>query len=133
MLEHALLDRHGWERLRAGWVRVDEDGRPFRAWELDARREVLRLGLRPDLERVGRAAAAALDVPADDDLLAAVETLSVHLERYRTYLPDEEGRPALRGRASSRPSRTGPSRRADRAAGRRARASPASGATAGSS
>jgi len=95
VLEHAMLDRRGWARLRAGWVRSTENGRPFRAWELDARREVLRLGLRPDLERVGRAAANALDVPVDDDLLTAVETLSVHLERYRTYLPDPEGRPAL--------------------------------------
>jgi (1->4)-alpha-D-glucan 1-alpha-D-glucosylmutase len=95
VLEHAFLDRQGWERLRTGWARAVEDGRPFRAWELDARREVLRLGLRPDLERVGRAAAAALGVPADDELLAAVETLSVHLARYRTYLPDHEGRPAL--------------------------------------
>jgi (1->4)-alpha-D-glucan 1-alpha-D-glucosylmutase len=95
VLEHALLDRRGWDQLRAGWIRSTEDGRPFHAWELDARREVLRLGLRPDLERVGRAAAVALDVPVDDDLLAAVETLSVHLARYRTYLPDPEGRPAL--------------------------------------
>jgi (1->4)-alpha-D-glucan 1-alpha-D-glucosylmutase len=95
VLEHALLDRRGWDQLRAGWSRSTEDGRPFRTWELDARREVLRLGLRPDLERVGRVAAATLDVPADDELLAAIETLSVHLERYRTYLPDQEGRPAL--------------------------------------
>ncbi len=95
VLEHALLDRGGWDRMRAGWVKWTEDGRPFREWELAARREVLRLGLRPDLERVARVAATALGRPADDDLRAAVETLSVHLERYRTYLPDEEGRPAL--------------------------------------
>jgi (1->4)-alpha-D-glucan 1-alpha-D-glucosylmutase len=95
VLEHAMLDGRGWDRMRTGWVRWTEDGRPFRTWELDARREVLRLGLRPDLERVGRIAARTLDVPADDELLAAVETLSVHLARYRTYLPDEEGRPAL--------------------------------------
>ena len=66
------------------------DGRPFRAWELEARREVLDGGLRPDLERVARVAADRLE--ADEPMVeAAVAELSVHLERYRTYLPDDEG------------------------------------------
>ena len=95
ILEHALLDRDGWRRLEHGWVEATGDGRPFPAWELAARREVLHGGLRPDLERATRAAAAVLDLPPDDVLAAAVEALSVHLRRYRTYLPDEEGHPAL--------------------------------------
>ena len=53
-LEHALLDRDGWAALRDRWVAVTGDDRPFRAWELEARREVLDGGLRPDLERVAR-------------------------------------------------------------------------------
>jgi (1->4)-alpha-D-glucan 1-alpha-D-glucosylmutase len=92
VLEHALLDRRGWDQLREQWVEVTGDPRPFAAWELDARREVLEHALRPDLERVARVAAPAGD---GKDVIDAVETLSVHLGRYRTYLPDPEGEPAL--------------------------------------
>ena len=57
-------------------------------------REVLDAGLRPDLERVARIAADRLD--ADEQTIEqAVAELSVHLDRYRTYLPDPEGAPAL--------------------------------------
>ena len=94
VLEHALLDADGWDLLRRRWVAETGDRRPFRDWELDARREVLAAGLRPDLERVARVAADRLD--ADEDTVeAAVAELSVHLDRYRTYLPDDEGDPAL--------------------------------------
>ena len=93
-LEHAMLDRAGWDLLRRRWVAETGDRRPFRAWELDARREVLEAGLRPDLERVARIAADRLE--ADEPMVeAAVAALSVHLDRYRTYLPDDEGTPAL--------------------------------------
>lgn len=86
VLEHALLDRDGWTTMRECWARVTGDDRPFREWELDARREVLHTGLRPDLERAARTVLADLD---------PIEELTVRLRRYRTYLPDEEGRPAL--------------------------------------
>ncbi len=86
VVEHALLDRGGWAALRERWGAITGDDRPFRTWELEARREVLASGLRPDLERVAR-------VSGGD--VAAVTELTVHLERYRTYLPDDEGRPAL--------------------------------------
>ena len=86
VLEHALLDRDGWAALRDRWVVLTGDDRPFRDVELEARREVLETGLRPDLERVARAAGADA---------GAVAELTLHLERYRTYLPDDEGRPAL--------------------------------------
>jgi (1->4)-alpha-D-glucan 1-alpha-D-glucosylmutase len=94
VLEHALLDADGWDLLRRRWVAETGDRRPFRDWELDARREVLAEGLRPDLERVARVAADRLD--ADEATVEeAVAELSVHLDRYRTYLPDGEGDPAL--------------------------------------
>ena len=44
----------GWAALRERWVAITGDDRPFRAWELEARREVLDGGLRPDLERAAR-------------------------------------------------------------------------------
>ncbi len=90
VLEHALLDTEGWEHLHAAWTRHVGDARPFRSWELEARREVLERGLRPDLERVARVAARTLGLDAcgaPGDLVDAVATLSVHLRRYRTYLP----------------------------------------------
>ena len=68
VLEHALLDHDGWSLIRDSWVDTTGDGRPFRAWELAARREVLDAGLRPDLDRVARAATGALGVPAAGDV-----------------------------------------------------------------
>ncbi len=95
-LEHAMLDHGGWTRLRDAWVAVTGDGRRFRGWELEAREEVLAGPLRPDLDRAARAAAADLAVEAHgDDVRQAVAGLTAHLPRYRTYLPDPEGRPAL--------------------------------------
>ncbi len=95
VLEHALLDRIGWTRLRELWAAVTGDRRPFAEWELDARREVLEGGLRADLERVAR------EVGDDPRLVDAVEELTAHLGRYRTYLPDPEGEPALAAAVAS--------------------------------
>lgn len=86
VLEHALLDQRGWATLRDRWVASTGDDRPFRDCELEARREVLATGLRPELERAARAVIAAVEPVAE---------LTVQLARYRTYLPDEEGYPAL--------------------------------------
>ncbi|MET0327002.1 MAG: malto-oligosyltrehalose synthase [Ilumatobacteraceae bacterium] len=86
-VEHAMLDAAGWGRLHDRWTAVVGDVRPFRDWELQARREVLDRGLRPDLERVTRVAAGVVDA-TPDVLEQAVLELSIHLERYRTYLPD---------------------------------------------
>ena len=94
--------------LHERWTAVVGDARPFRDWELQARREVLDRGLRPDLERVTRVAAGVVEAPPEV-LEAAVAELSIHLERYRTYLP--EGADALDdgarrgGRGPSRPGR----------------------------
>ena len=92
VVEHALLDVAGWGRLHERWTEVVDDARPFRDWELQARREVLDRGLRPDLERVTRVAAGVVEGPSEV-VEAALTELSIHLERYRTYLP--EGADAL--------------------------------------
>jgi (1->4)-alpha-D-glucan 1-alpha-D-glucosylmutase len=96
LLEHALLDTDGWRRLAARWAAAVGDDRPFRDWELDARREVLDGPLRPDRDRVARLATAVLGRWPPDEVAAAVNELSAHLRRYRTYLPaDDDGRRAL--------------------------------------
>ncbi|MET0146873.1 MAG: malto-oligosyltrehalose synthase [Ilumatobacteraceae bacterium] len=88
VLEQAMLDTAGWARLRARWSQAVGDDRPFRAWELDARREVLDRGLRPDLDRVARVATRpGGDAATLAAARATIELLSVHLRRYRTYLP----------------------------------------------
>ena len=111
VLEHAMLDRHGWARMRAGWVRSTEDGRPFREWELDARREVLQLGLRPgprtgcsgrrdDARRPGRRGPARRGRDAQ------------RAPRALPHLPPRPGGPpGPGGSRRRRRSRTGPRRR----------------------
>ncbi|MGH9271101.1 MAG: malto-oligosyltrehalose synthase, partial [Ilumatobacteraceae bacterium] len=102
VLEHALLDTAGWADLARTWAGRTADDRPFREWELQARREVLAAGLRPDRDRIAAVAERALgDTDSDtaidaDTVRAAVTELSVQLRRYRTYLPDDpDGRTAL--------------------------------------
>ena len=96
VLEHALLDTAGWTDLAETWAGRTGDRRPFREWELDARREVLAAGLRPDRDRVAAVAGRALGADELDDVRRAVTELSVQLRRYRTYLPDDaDGRVAL--------------------------------------
>ncbi|MBA3605956.1 MAG: hypothetical protein H0W46_08310, partial [Acidimicrobiia bacterium] len=94
VVEHAMLDRAGFAELAERWADVTGDDRPYHEWELHARREALAGGLRPDVERVARAATAA---GVDGHVGAAVMELSVHMGRYRTYLPlDAAGAEALR-------------------------------------
>ena len=96
VLEHALLDGRGWRAIATRWANITGDDRPFRAWELEARREVLDDGLAPDRDRVARVATRVLPGLDFADARAAVTELSVHLVRYRTYLPqDESGRKAM--------------------------------------
>lgn len=96
VLEHALLDGPGWSHLARRWSETTGDTRPYRAWELDARREVLAGALRPDRDRVAVIAATALPDEEPEALLDAVTQLSAQLRRYRTYLPDDpDGRDAL--------------------------------------
>lgn len=87
VLEHALVDPAGFERLREQWQRFTGDDRPYSEWDNEARREALAGGLRPDVERVAR---RALDAGVDAtpaEVAAAVTLLSVRLARYRTYFP----------------------------------------------
>ena len=60
VLEHALLDERGWRAIAARWADIAGDGRPFRAWELEARHEVLDGGLRPTATVSARVAAAVV-------------------------------------------------------------------------
>ena len=104
VLEHALLDRDGWRPAasRVGRARRRTAARSGRG-SSTARREVLhgRAAPRPRAGRA-RAAAAASTCPPTTTARRGVETLSVHLGRYRTYLPDEEGRPALEAAVAAR-------------------------------
>jgi (1->4)-alpha-D-glucan 1-alpha-D-glucosylmutase len=86
--EHALLDPSA-EALRLRWQAITADERSYDEYEDAARREVLATGLRPDLERVGRAVAAAASVSDDAAVLDAIVELTLGLHRYRTYLPDD--------------------------------------------
>jgi len=101
VLERALLDRRGFVALAERWGDTTGDDRPYHELELQAGREVLDGGLRPDVERVARAAVAAgVEEPTGDGsthVVAAVRELSAQLGRYRTYLPlDAAGAEALR-------------------------------------
>jgi len=101
LLEQAMLDRRGFAALAERWADTTGDARPYRELALQARREVLDGGLRPDVERVARVAVGAgVDRRGSlefEDVAAAVTELSVQLDRYRTYLPlDAAGAEALR-------------------------------------
>ena len=77
-------------------------------------------GLAPDRDRVALVAANVVPDLEFDDARAAVTELSAHLDRYRTYLPDDEpGRAALETArleaAAARPDLAGPLDRLSRA------------------
>lgn len=81
--EQAFVDPRAERPLTELWNDVTGDGRPFAAYEDEARREVLDNGLQPDLDRFVRTASAA----GGATRRAAIE-LTIGLHRYRTYLPD---------------------------------------------
>lgn len=87
-VEHALVDPSV-NALFRHWQEITGDHRTYDEYEDTARREVLAAGLRPDLERVTRVAAAASDATDDAHLRDAVVELTLGLHRYRTYLPDD--------------------------------------------
>ncbi|WP_420451908.1 malto-oligosyltrehalose synthase [Ilumatobacter sp.] len=90
LTEHTLLDPSAERHLSGAW-RAQVDDRPFSELELDARREVLDGGLRPDLDRLVRTLPDdAHDVASTEQLRDAVTRLTLGLHRYRTYLPDDE-------------------------------------------
>lgn len=89
-IEHALLDPNAEAPLTDLWSSWT-DSAEFAVVEHSARREVLEGGLAPDLERVVRTLDAAANEPdADADATrATVIELTLALDRYRTYLPDD--------------------------------------------
>jgi (1->4)-alpha-D-glucan 1-alpha-D-glucosylmutase len=94
LVDHLLLDPDAGPAFDRLWIGVTGDQRPFHAIEDQARREVLRGGLLPDVDRTVKAAAQAIG--DHDDLRTALVELTVALPRYRTYLPaDPVGRSVL--------------------------------------
>ena len=97
--EHTMLDERTSAPFDALWrtltAQPDEVG-DFEELEDTARREVLDGGLRPDLDRLLRTTAShretsPVDDRIDDDRLrAAIVETTVTLDRYRTYLPEDE-------------------------------------------
>lgn len=85
--EHVLLDPNAEATLRRVWTRWAGD-LSFDQVERQARAEVLAGGLDPDFARL---AAEAVDTVPDapDRVRHALDALTLAIERYRTYLPDD--------------------------------------------
>ena len=121
--EHALLDPAGEAPVRALWARTGRPGE-FHAIEHAARREVLDGGLAPDVDRLVRTVTAAARRAADDAVDPAtwretIAELTLGLDRYRTYLPEDPAseqplREAADRAAEARPDLAGEHRRAGR-------------------
>lgn len=89
--EHALLDPAAEGPLMRVW-RESTDDRSFVQLERAARAEVLAAGLAPDFDRLARQV-VEIDAGAPTPLgtvRAAIDELTLAIERYRTYLPDDD-------------------------------------------
>jgi len=86
-VEHSLVDPVAEGPLLDLWS-ASTASAPFVELELTARREAMDGGLAPDVDRLVRVLDAGDDV--DPARRAAVTELTLALERYRTYLPDDE-------------------------------------------
>jgi (1->4)-alpha-D-glucan 1-alpha-D-glucosylmutase len=91
--EHVLLDPAGEAPLRALWSTTGRPG-DFDAVEHTARREVLDGALAPDVDRLVRTVTAAARAAAADEIDSttwreALAAVTLGLDRYRTYLPDD--------------------------------------------
>jgi (1->4)-alpha-D-glucan 1-alpha-D-glucosylmutase len=85
--EHTLLDPAAEATLGRVWSRW-APGLSFEQVERSARAEVLAAGLDPDFARL--AAEAVETTPAaPDQLRQGIDALTLAIERYRTYLPDD--------------------------------------------
>ena len=93
VVEHTMLDERSEPAFTAFWNTLTiPEARDFETVEDRSRREVVEQGLRPDLDRVVRAALADDESPFGagiDEVRQAVVELTVGLHRYRTYLPDD--------------------------------------------
>lgn len=79
------------------------DGRSFHEVELEAKREVVDGGLAPDFERLDRATAAALPELDACDRSDELRLLVTGLDRYRTYLPNDDDAAEVIGTISDGP------------------------------
>jgi len=103
IVDHLFTHPDGRDAFAGAWREATGDARSYHDQEIAAMREVLDGGLRPDLERVARTAARELGA-TPEALLAPLAELTVHLGRYRTYLPaGGEARVVRRAAERARP------------------------------
>ena len=93
-VEHALLDPAGFDPIDGLWREVIAtdcrlDSGDFERMERTARTEVLDGGLLPDLQRLVRTVTAATEIGAEV-AQRSITALTLALDRYRTYLPDDD-------------------------------------------
>jgi (1->4)-alpha-D-glucan 1-alpha-D-glucosylmutase len=89
-VDHLLVPAAAEPVVTQRWLADSADDRPFHTFERDARREVVTGGLGPDVDRLVRAAGAAVDAgDAIDAVATEIHRLVTDLPRYRTYLPDD--------------------------------------------
>jgi len=89
-IDHLLLDPAGEQPLTELWHELSGDPRSFAEVSRQARREVLAEALAPDLARVAAQARRAWPDADPARLTAALTTLTVETDRYRTYLADDD-------------------------------------------
>lgn len=87
--EHALLDPAAEAPLMAMWCAATNDV-SFADVERTARAEVLAGGLAPDFDRLAREVVDADGGQLMSTARRALDALTLSIERYRTYLPDDE-------------------------------------------
>ena len=103
-VDHLVLAAEAEPELTRSWVALSADARPFHDHEAQARREVAATALAPDIERLQRLVAAAIEVGDDAEAIAdEVVALVTELPRYRTYLPDDPDAAHLIGAISEGP------------------------------
>ncbi len=85
--EHALLDPAAEDHLMRVWERRS-GGRSFADLDDAARAEVLADGLDPDFSRLATAIADSLATTVGE-VRPALDALTLSIDRYRTYLPDD--------------------------------------------
>lgn len=95
LVDHVLVDPAGEASLTELWQEISGDTRTFDNIARQARREVLAGPLAPDLARVTELALAAWPDADPGRLSEAVATLTVEIDRYRTYLGDDPTAPTL--------------------------------------
>ena len=106
VVEHTMLDPRAEAPLTDLWHDLTGDARPFSAIEDEARREVMDGGLAPDVDRLVRLIDAdPASRPATRD---AVVELTLALERYRTYLPEDQASMVVLAEAGRRAARSQP-------------------------